>query len=105
MLAGRSVAFWWIESAEFANGLTYGGRDFASYPLTVYSGLFRRLFGYSLGFAFVAYYPALILLGRPDPLHGPAWLGWCAPLVAGLAALAAAGVWRLGVRHYRSTGS
>ena len=104
-VAFGSVAFWWIESAEFANGFTYGGRDFAAYPLTVYSGLFRRLFGYSLGFAFVAYYPALALLGRADPLHGPAWFGWCAPLVAAAAAGAAAGIWRLGVRHYRSTGS
>jgi ABC-2 type transport system permease protein len=104
-VAFGSVAFWWIESAEFANGFTYGGRDFAAYPLTVYGGLFRRLFGYAFGFAFVAYYPALALLGRADPLHGPAWLGWCAPLVAGAAALAAGGVWRLGVRHYRSTGS
>jgi len=104
-VAGGTVAFWWIESAEFANGFTYGGRDFAAYPLTVYSGLFRRLFGYGLGFAFVSYYPALALLGRADPLHGPDWLGWCAPLVAIAAALAAGGVWRLGVRHYRSTGS
>jgi len=104
-VAFGSVAFWWIESAEFANGFTYGGRDFAAYPLTVYSGLFRRLFGYGLGFAFVSYYPALALLGRADPLHGPDWLGWCAPLVAVAAALAAGGVWRLGVRHYRSTGS
>jgi ABC-2 type transport system permease protein len=104
-VAGGSVAFWWIESAEFANGFTYGGRDFAAYPLNVYSGPFRWLFGYGLGFAFVAYYPALALRGRADPLHGPAWLGWCAPLVAGAVALAAAGIWRLGIRHYRSTGS
>jgi ABC-2 type transport system permease protein len=104
-VAGGTVAFWWIESGEFANGFTYGGRDFTNYPMTVYSGLFRRLFGYSLGFAFVAYYPGLALLGRPDPLHGPGWLGWCSPLVAGLAALVAAAIWRFGVRHYRSTGS
>jgi ABC-2 type transport system permease protein len=104
-VAGGTVAFWWIESAEFANGFTYGGRDFTSYPMTVYSGLFRRLFGYSLGFAFVAYYPGLALLGRPDPLHGPVWLGWCSPVVAALAAVAAAAIWRFGVRHYRSTGS
>jgi ABC-2 type transport system permease protein len=104
-VAGATVAFWWIESGEFANAFTYGGRDFTAYPLTVYSGLFRRVFGYSLGFGFVAYYPALVLLDRPDPLGGPRWLGWLAPLVAGAAALAAAGLWRIGIRHYRSTGS
>lgn len=104
-VAGATVAFWWVESGEFANGFTYGGRDFTTYPMTVYSGLFRRLFGYGLGFAFVAYYPGLVLLDRPDPLGGPAWLGWAAPLVAGLAAAVAGVVWRTGIRHYRSTGS
>jgi ABC-2 type transport system permease protein len=104
-VAGATVAFWWIDSGEFANGFTYGGRDFTAYPMTVYSGLFRRIFGYGLGFAFVAYHPALVLLDRADPLGGPRWLGWSAPLVAGAAALAAAGSWRIGIRHYRSTGS
>jgi ABC-2 type transport system permease protein len=104
-VAGATVAFWWIESGEFANGFTYGGRDFTAYPMTVYSGPFRRLFGYGLGFAFVAYYPALVLLDRPDPLGGPTWLGWTAPLVAALAAGLASLIWRTGVRHYRSTGS
>jgi ABC-2 type transport system permease protein len=104
-VAGATVAFWWIESGEFANAFTYGGRDFTAYPITVYSGVFRRLFAYGLGFAFVAYYPTLTLLGRPDPLHGPAFLGWCGPLVAAAASGLAALLWRIGIRHYRSTGS
>ena len=105
-VATATVAFWWIDSGEFANGFTYGGRDFTSYPITVYSGLFRRIFAYSLGFAFVAYYPALALLGRPDPLGLPGWAGlvrrrWWPCAAVAVAAL----VWRFGVRHYRSTGS
>ena len=104
-VATAAVAFWWIESGEFANAFTYGGRDFASYPMTVYGGLFRRLFAYSLGFAFVSYFPALALLGRPDPLGMPGWVSWSGPAVA-LAASAVAGlIWRTGIRHYRSTGS
>jgi ABC-2 type transport system permease protein len=104
-VATATVAFWWIESGEIANMLTYGGRDFASYPATIYSGWFRRLFAYALGFGFVAYYPALALLGRPDPLGLPTWVGWTSPLVALVAAGAAAVVWRVAIRHYRSTGS
>ena len=100
-----TVAFWWVESGEIGAGFTYGGRDFTSYPITVYAGWFRRLFAYVLGFAFVAYQPALALLGRADPLGLPAWAGYASPLVALVAALAAALVWRIGVRHYRSTGS
>lgn len=104
-VATATIAFWWIDSGEFANAFTYGGRDFTAYPITVYNGLFRGLFAFGLGFAFVAYYPALTLLGRADPVGLPAWLGWSGPLVAGIAVAAAAVMWRFGIRHYRGTGS
>ena len=104
-VATATVAFWWIESGEIANGLTYGGLSFAQYPITIYGALFRRLFAYAIGFAFVAYYPALALLDRADPLGAPAFLGYCQPAVAAVAVVAAGLLWRVGVRHYRSTGS
>jgi ABC-2 type transport system permease protein len=104
-VATATVAFWWIDSGEFANGLTYGGRDFTSYPVTVYDRAFRYLFAYGLGFAFVSYYPALALLGRADPLGAPAFLAWSSPAIAALAVLLAFLIWRFGVRQYRSTGS
>jgi ABC-2 type transport system permease protein len=104
-VATATVAFWWIESGEIANGLTYGGLNFTQYPITIYGVLLRRLFAYAAGFAFVAYYPTLALLDRSDPLGAPALLGYASPAVA-VAAVAAAGLmWRIGVRHYRSTGS
>ena len=104
-VVSASLAFWWVESGEVGNAFTYGGRDFTAYPVSVYSGWFRALFAYGLGFGFVAYHPALFLLGRVDPLGLPAWSGWLSPLVALVAAAAAAVVWRIGIRHYRSTGS
>ena len=104
-VATATVAFWWIEAGEIANGLTYGGLAFTQYPITIYGALFRRLFAYAVGFAFVAYYPALVLLDRPDPLGAPALVGYASPAVAAVAAAAAGLMWRTGVRHYRSTGS
>ncbi len=100
-----SLAFWWVESGEIGAAFTYGGRDFTSYPVTVYSGWFRTLFAYAIGFAFVSYQPALVLLGRTDPLGLPVWAGFLSPLAALAAAMVAAIVWRIGIRHYRSTGS
>jgi ABC-2 type transport system permease protein len=100
-----SLAFWWVDSGEVGNAFTYGGKDFTSYPVTVYGGWFRAVFAYGLGFGFVAYQPALALLGRTDPLGLPAWAGYLSPLAAVPAAAAAALVWRSGIRHYRSTGS
>jgi ABC-2 type transport system permease protein len=104
-VGAATVAFWWIDSGEVANSVTYGGRDFCSYPIPIYEGVFRRVFAYGFGFAFTGYYPALVLLGRPDPLRAPDWLGWCAPAVGAAAVVAAAAAWRGGIRHYRSTGS
>jgi ABC-2 type transport system permease protein len=104
-VATATVAFWWIDSGEAGNAFTYGGRDFTAYPMTVYEGFFRRLLGYGLGFAFAGYYPGLVLLGRPDPLGAPGWLGWATLPVGLVAAVVAAQVWRLGIRQYRSTGS
>jgi ABC-2 type transport system permease protein len=100
-----SLAFWWVDSGEIGSAFTYGGRDFTSYPVPVYGGWFRDVFAYGLGFGFVAYQPALALLGRSDPLGLPAWAGYVSPLVALAAAAIAAAVWRTGIRHYRSTGS
>lgn len=55
--------------------------------------------------AFVAYFPALALLGRPDPLGLPDALRYGSPVVAAVAVAAAGLLWRTGIRHYQGTGS
>lgn len=105
LVTTSTVAFWWVESGDFANAFVYGGRDFSGYPLNIYGGVLRRMFGYGLGLAFTGYYPALALLGRADPLGAPAALGWLSPVVAVAAAALAGLAWRVAIRHYRSTGS
>ena len=102
---GACVAFWFVESGEIANAFTYGGKEFSRYPATIYPGALRRVFGYGLGLALVGYHPALYILGRADPLGTPTWLAWCTPVVAACAWGIALTVWRIGIRHYRSTGS
>jgi ABC-2 type transport system permease protein len=104
-VATATVAFWWIDSGEFGNGFTYGGRDFTNYPVTVYGQFFRRAFAVGLGFAFVSYYPVLTILDRPDPLGLPPWTGWLSPLAGAASCGLATIAWRVGVRRYRSTGS
>ncbi|MDQ3401968.1 MAG: ABC-2 family transporter protein [Actinomycetota bacterium] len=104
-VGGATVAFWWTETGEVANAFTYGGRDFTAYPSTMYGGWFREVFAIGLGFGFVAYLPALALLGQSDPLGTPDWLRWCSPVPALVAAVLASMFWRVGIRRYRSTGS
>ena len=100
-----TLSFWTVESLEIANVLTYGGVQAAQYPLALYARWFRRVLTFVVPLACVAYYPALAILGKADPLGAPDWVGIVSPL-AGFVFLAAAfGAWRLGVRRYASTGS
>jgi ABC-2 type transport system permease protein len=55
--------------------------------------------------AFIAYFPALYLLDRPEAQHLPGWLPGATPVAAAMLALMAWLAWRVGVRHNQSTGS
>jgi ABC-2 type transport system permease protein len=105
LILQATLAFWTTETLEIANTLTYGGVETAQYPLSIYRPWFRKLFTYVVPLACVNYYPILALTGRADASNSPEILNWLAPFV-GFAFLAAALlIWRVGVRHYRSTGS
>jgi ABC-2 type transport system permease protein len=51
------------------------------------------------------YFPGVVILGRADPLGTPPIVGWLAPLAGPAFLSVCLVVWRIGVRHYRSTGS
>ena len=104
-VAATATTFWLVESQELPNTVTYGSGMFTSYPVSVFSGWLLRLMAFVVPGAFVAYYPALAILGKPDPLGLPPVLQYSAPLVAVLAAGVAALVWRAGLRHYVGAGS
>ena len=55
--------------------------------------------------AFVAYFPALYVLDKPDELGFPDVLQFASPVVAVLTTVAAAAIWSAAVRRYRSVGS
>lgn len=100
-----SVTFWLVDSREVSAAFTYGGRSMSMYPLGVFDSWARRYARMVLPVAFTAYFPAVGLLGRDDPFAGPAALAWAGPLVGAVALAVAVGVWRAGVRSYRSVGA
>lgn len=105
LVMGATLCFWTVESMEAMNILTYGGSEMARYPLHIFGDRLRRLFVYVIPLAFVNYVPTLALLGKPDPFGLPAAAPYAAPLVCGLVFAAGMLGWRVGVRHYLSTGS
>ncbi len=76
--------------------------EFAKYPLSLYHFLVQMIITWVLPLAFISYYPALVLLGRPSPQLS---LGYASPLAGPLMACIAALVWRTCLRNYQGTGS
>jgi ABC-2 type transport system permease protein len=104
-IIGATITFWTLESIEVVNIFTYGGSEMMSYPMHIYQGWLRDFFTYILPAIFLNYYPALYILGKPDPLGLPTLAPFLAPLVGfGLLGLALR-FWQFGIRHYQSTGT
>lgn len=103
-IAAICISFWSPDANEAANAVTYGGNFLTQYPINIYDRWMRRFLAYVVPTAFVAYFPALFLLGKADPLGLPPWLEVSSPVVAVAAAGVSAAVWRFAVRHYQSAG-
>jgi ABC-2 type transport system permease protein len=100
-----TTCFWTIEGLEVWNSLTSGGAYTAQYPLSIYRSWFRKFFLFVVPLGCVAYLPVVAILGKPDPLGSPVLLQWVSPLAGVIFLLVSLRVWRVGVRHYTSTGS
>ncbi|MCC7406642.1 MAG: ABC-2 family transporter protein [Phycisphaeraceae bacterium] len=100
-----TMCFWTTESLEVWNAFTYGGVFAAQYPLNIYRVWFRQFLTCVVPLACVTYFPALAIMGRNDPLGSPRWFQCVAPLAGVVFLFLALQAWRVGVRHYTSTGS
>jgi ABC-2 type transport system permease protein len=103
-VALATIAFWIVDAIEFVNAFTYGGSYLSQYPIGVFARWLRGVVIFVVPLAFVAYFPALYVLGKDDALGLPEALQYASPVVAVLATVAAGAVWRNAVRHYRSAG-
>jgi ABC-2 type transport system permease protein len=100
-----TLAFWSTETLELTHILSYGGLEAAQYPMSIYSAAFRKFFTFVVPLACVSYFPLLSVLGVPDPLGSSRGFQVFAPTFGVLFLLVAVQFWRVGVRHYTSTGS
>lgn len=95
-----ALCFFTTEGLEFINIFTDGGREFGTYPLAIYGRGVLKFFTFVVPLALFQYYPLLYLLGRTEN-KAYRFL----PLLALLFLLPCRLLWRIGVRHFRSTGS
>ncbi|MBD3176741.1 MAG: ABC transporter permease, partial [Armatimonadia bacterium] len=102
---GGTLSFWTVETLEIMATVTYGGVEATQFPLSIYRPWFRSFFTFVVPLACVNFLPAQAILGLEGQMGAPSWVSWLAPL-AGVAFLVLClRIWRIGVRHYSSTGS
>lgn len=102
---GATVTFWTYESIEVINVLTYGGAEMMSYPMSIYPLGMRRFFTFIVPAIFLIYYPALYILGKPDPLNMTPLAYFLSPIAGFGTLIVGLAFWKYGIRHYQSTGT
>lgn len=94
-----AISFFTLEGLEFMNCFTDGAREHGVYPLDVYGPAVLKFCTYIIPYALFQYYPLLYLLGRAPASYA------LLPLLAPVFAIPCYGLWRFGVRKYKSAGS
>lgn len=98
--AAAATCFWIVNSFYILD-LTLKFKDYAKYPVTIFSPVFRFIFTFLMPIAFIAYYPSLVIL-RPDvvPL-----LSWLSPIFGIVFFFLSYKLWMFGAMKYSGTGS
>ncbi|MCL2227482.1 MAG: ABC-2 family transporter protein [Oscillospiraceae bacterium] len=95
-----AFSFFTVEGLEFMNILTNGGLEHGRLPFGVYGDGVLKFLTYIVPLALVQYYPLLYLVDREDSIFYA-----LTPVFALLFLLPCYGLFRFGLRHYKSTGS
>ncbi|HWS29898.1 MAG TPA: ABC-2 family transporter protein [Clostridia bacterium] len=95
-----ALCFFTTEGLEFMNILTDGGREFGAYPFSIYGKGVLKFLTFVVPLALFQYYPFLYLVGRSGMK-----LYMLLPLASLLFLIPCYALWRIGLRHYKSTGS
>ena len=96
-----AASCFWIQNSFYVLDLAYRFRDYAKYPVTIFSKAFRFIFTFVMPIAFIAYYPSLVIL-RPDQIP---ILSWLSPVIGVLFFWISYKIWMYGATRYSGTGS
>lgn len=99
-MINASLSFFTTDGLEVMNIFTDGGREFGQYPFSIYGEKVLKFFTYIIPLALVQYYPFLYIIGKTsNPLY------MAIPLFSILFLIPCYFIWKIGMRHYKSTGS
>ena len=100
-----SLSFRFLNTLQLRASINEVFNVYGNYPFRIFPTLLAQVLTFALPVAFVAYFPASIILDRTDGLHVATWLAAAAPIIGLLLFLGALRIWRHQSRHYQSAGN
>ncbi len=95
-----SYCFITVQGLEVKNVFTDGGKHLAQYPISIYRKGIAFVFTFIIPYAFINYYPLIFFLDRTNNI-----LYMLSPLLVFLFLIPCLLSFKIGLKHYSSTGS
>ncbi len=95
-----SYCFITVQGLEVKNILTDGGKNLAQYPISIYKKGMIFIFTFIIPYAFINYYPLLYFLDKKNNI-----LYMFSPLLVFIFLIPCLLSFKIGLKHYSSTGS
>lgn len=105
MIIAGSSSFFVVKSRTFVETGIYDLRKYIDYPLSIYHKGIQFVLTFILPYGFVNFYPAEIVLGKNTGNFFQTWYLYLGPLIGIIFMGTALLIWRVGIRHYSSTGN
>jgi len=102
-----AISFWTIQNEAIGNFLINsdsGLRTFADYPITIYGRVVQAILIFVVPYAFVNYFPTEFFLEK-ESFYRFGYLHILTPVAAVVVITIALVLWKVGMRHYNSTGT
>lgn len=100
-----TVPVFWLVQNQGISGFIHDLRGFIRYPISIYKSSIQIVLTLVLPYAFVNFYPAQYFLDKSEFLMFHPVFQYLTPIVGLILIIGAYQFWKLGIRHYKSTGS
>lgn len=104
MICVGAISFWTLKSEEIGSLFYYSLREVTQYPLSIFPVFFQRLLTFVFPWAFINYYPSLLLLGKATTKMEYV-CGFMSPFLGIFFLWMSLIFFRLGLRHYSGVGN
>jgi ABC-2 type transport system permease protein len=105
LILPSSFCFMTVNQNPVFDFILWNFKSFTNYPITIYGTAIQFLLTFILPFAFMNFYPSLILLEKASSSPFAAWLPYVSSFVGITMFILSIKVWNYGLAKYQSSGS